>query len=250
MVREVLGNDFCNASLRPVFLYKPNSKKENEALEKQKTKLEDHLKQGRYGLVSDWKVSPKWREIGKQKTNNIPGIWCFDDNSFHAKGRYVEFDLAEDESKKEEWLSIWSNEIQATESRDDENNVILHPNNDIPFKEDEDIQESEEIESNDNAIAMILLGYTKNERGETLFVLLNSWKKMPLIWVSFEYILACGCQINFLEEDLLVDILQGRRTCGLLGAECSHPDYVEDVSYAEYNIEGESDYLPEERSSR
>ena len=250
MVREVLGNDFCNASLRPVFLYKPNSKKENEALEKQKTKLEDHLKQGRYGLVSDWKVSPKWREIGKQKTNNIPGIWCFDDNSFHAKGRYVEFDLAEDESKKEEWLSIWSNEIQATESRDDENNVILHPNNDIPFKEDEDIQESEEIESNDNAIAMILLGYTKNERGETLFVLLNSWKKMPLIWVSFEYILACGCQINFLEEDLPVDILQGRRTCGLLGAECSHPDYVEDVSYAEYNIEGESDYLPEERSSR
>lgn len=71
---------------------------------------------------------------------------------------------------------------------------------------------------------------------------------MPLIGVSFEYILACGCKIRFLTKDLPEDVLQDKRTCGLLGAECSHPDYVEDVEEG-CEIDGELNHLVEEGSS-
>ncbi len=251
LVKRVLGQAFWRKAADPVRLYKPCSAKEKKNLEQRKTELIRHLNEGRYGLVSGWMVSPNFIEITKQEAQNKPGIWCFDDESFDAKGRYVPFDIAGDESKKEEWSADWKNKIQTMASEEDENNVTSIPDPDIPFKGDEDIQESGALESNANAAppthAMVLLGYTE-KFGEPLFIILNWWKKMPLIGVSFEYILACGCKIRFLTKDLPEDVLQDKRTCGLLGAECSHPDYVEDVEEG-CEIDGELNHLVEEGSS-
>ena len=74
--------------------------------------------------------------------------------------------------------------------------------------------------------------------GETLFVLLNTWKKMSLILVSFDYMVACKCNVSLMFRDLPENILEEKRECGLLAAECSHPDFVEEGCY----IDSEDDY--------
>jgi len=235
LVEKVVGEYFWRKAKEEVPLFKPRSADDKKDLEKSKTKLIHHLKEGRYGLVSAWKVSQNFLEIGEQESQNKPGIWCFDDASFDAKGQYITFDIAEDETKKNEWSADIASE-------EDENNVNSNPDPDIPFKENEDIQESGALGSNGNATAsshaMVILGYTE-KLGKPLFIILNTWKKMPLIGVSFEYIIACGCKIRFLNKDLPEDFLRGKRTCGLLAAECSHPDYVEDVTEG-FDIEGAS----------
>ena len=198
-----------------------------------KRPIERRLKEGRYGLVSRWKISPKWFEVGKEAQSKS-GIWCFDGSSFDSKGRFIEFKTAEDGSKKE----------KTAEDESEKENFLADKEN-----YDEDVQESGAVKSSGNEKhrlhAMVLLGYTKNKQGETLFVLLNTWKKMPLVCVSFDYMVACKCKVSFLDKDLPPDFLPNKRTCGLLAAECSHPDYVEEG----YHVEDELDYPLEGGSS-
>ena len=145
-------------------------------------------------------------------------------------------------------LTLWRNEIQSVQKLDGESNLGFNSNAGIAQEEDEGEQESITEKYNDNANAlkhaMVLLGSTEMD-GKTLFVLLNTWKKMPLILVSFDYMVACKCKITFLSQDLPENSLEGKRECGLLATECSHPDYVEEGCY----IEGEHDYELLEGSS-
>lgn len=45
---------------------------------------------------------------------------------------------------------------------------------------------------------MVLLGTLTPSRGEPIFVLLNTWIEMPLIFCTSEYLAACDAQIQFL----------------------------------------------------
>ena len=75
--------------------------------------------------------------------------------------------------------------------------------------------------------AMLLLGsFTEPEEGMTLYVMWNWWERMPLVAVSLEYMIACQCQVYFLNAVLPKDLLQNldAQRCDSLGCECSFPD--------------------------
>ncbi len=67
---------------------------------------------------------------------------------------------------------------------------------------------------------------------------------MPLIAVTFDYLIACKCGISFLPTgELPKNFLEVKpKTCGLLAAECSHPDYPEEgaafFAFGDYPTEG------------
>ena len=62
--------------------------------------------------------------------------------------------------------------------------------------------------------AMLLLGsFTEPEEGMTLYVMWNWWERMPLVAVSLEYMIACQCQVYFLNAVLSKDLLQKQYRC-------------------------------------
>jgi hypothetical protein len=55
---------------------------------------------------------------------------------------------------------------------------------------------------------------------------------MPLIVVSFEYLVACRCEIYFTGTELDKDMLNdARQTVPLLACDCSFPDHSENSTY-------------------
>jgi hypothetical protein len=69
-----------------------------------------------------------------------------------------------------------------------------------------------------------------------LYVLCNWWPSMPLIVVSFEYLLACRCEIYFANSKLDKDMLHdARQTEPLLACDCSFPDHSENSTYEGVN---------------
>lgn len=247
LVENIIGGEFAETAMRTVPMNIEDSQDTEELLEEGKQKIERHLKKDRYGLVSKWRVPQKWREIGKQNAQKQLGIWKFTGSSTDSEGIFVTFNSVLNQNKRDELLALWRDAIPSVPMDGGENNLGFNSNVGISQEEDEGNEGSDTEEQNDNAKAsshaMVLLGYTTMD-GETLYVLLNTWKKMPLILVSFDYMVACKCQITFLDQDLPENFLEEKKECGLLAAECSHPDYVEEGCY----VEGEADYEIEEEA--
>jgi len=249
LVKNIIGGEFAESAMESFKLNRQGSDhRREEKLKESKQEIEIYLSEGRHGLVGLWEVPTKWRDIGKQNAGNGLGIWKFTGNSIDSEGSFVTFNSVYDQKKRDKLWTLWQDEIQSVQKLDGESNLGFNSNAGIAQEEDEGDQESITEKHNDNSKAskhaMVLLGSTKMD-GDTLFVLLNTWKKMPLILVSFDYMVACKCKITFLNQNLPENFFEGKRECGLLAAECSHPDYVEEGCY----IEGEHDYEILEGSS-
>jgi hypothetical protein len=77
--------------------------------------------------------------------------------------------------------------------------------------------------------AMVMLGGWYDEKGDPYIMLLNSWKSMPLVLVSPDYLVACGARISFLKAKLTKDTHLARKE-GLFGM-CGFPDHGADSDF-------------------
>ncbi len=240
LLESILG-DFCNRKeegVAPVRYFK--CEKDDPMFEDLGEKTQECmikcLDKGFYGLVTVWITSKQFRAI--QNNDDVRKKKCYVkfDGPHDCEAQIVEFDTAEEEEWREYYKKNWEREI----------NSVTSIEVDYPNEEDEDIDNQkrtadEEDGSNDSPSnevgtkppvvehgrhAMALLGSIKDEQGKTFFVLLNWWPGLPLVVVSYEYMVASSCELCFILRDLPPNILkEPPKTCGLLGAECCHPDY-------------------------
>ena len=252
-MQSILGDDFCNSDedgRLPLkrFTYEKAcpivGDKENTHT---RECIETFLRKGFYGLGSVWRTSPQFRAVQfKDNVRKKKGYWKFDGPTNDCEGQYVEVESVEnDQTMREICKTKWEAELNAVTSRgiddtNEEDEEVGDPN-----KTTDEEDESNDPQSNESGSkpskkhgrhAMVLLGSMKDEQGKTLFVLLNSWPGMPLAVVSYDYMVACMCDLCFIRRDLPQDFLQGPpKTCGLLSAACSHPDF-EDECYVDDTI--------------
>ena len=195
-----------------------------------------YLKDGRYGLVSGVEVSPQW-DIASSSDDALTkfGYWKVVGTSKESAFHFVELEPDDDDNEQRKVKkALWDYEINIARDR----SIIK---NEARGEEtgSRGTETTERVSEKHKLHAMVLVGSFKNQEGERLFLLQNWWVNMPLVAMSFEYMVACNCKVIFFNKDLPQNFLNGeRKVCGLLGAESSHPDYA-DEPYFDDADEGE-----------
>jgi hypothetical protein len=197
------------------------------------------------GIVDSWRVYPNFylSKTDVQAQEGF-GYWKFDGDSVNCVGEFVEFDvIREDEFKSElanEYRNDWENQVENIKDKRKSSiermqEILKLSPRDDNGEDDIDGENSKNrttSHTNSNSQvhglhAMLLLGsFTEPEKGKTLYVMWNWWERMPLVAVSLEYMIACQCQVYFLNAVLPKDLLQNldAQRCDSLGCECSYPD--------------------------
>jgi hypothetical protein len=194
------------------------------------------------GIINQWRVYPNFYRSETDALDGF-GYWKFDGASSDCVGKFVKFDVTrEDEFGSElagKICSEWKDQVDKIKAKREASTermkeiLKLSPREDDPPCINASVS-TNRITSSTNSDpevhglhAMVLLGsFNEPETQQTLYVLWNWWEKMPLIAVSFEYMIACQCQVTFLNAVIPGDLLQNldAKRCDSLGCECSYPD--------------------------
>jgi hypothetical protein len=139
------------------------------------------------------------------------GYWEFDGDSIDCEGVFVTMEDDGDVSTERERLrKMWEEQLdQMQETNQDHRTnmkevIAMSPRNGNGAVKKNNASGASTAESESSSAgkhAMVMLGfYTKVVAGEDkrLYVLWNWWATMPLVLVSFEYLVASLCQFFFL----------------------------------------------------
>jgi hypothetical protein len=242
--------------------------------DKQRTRLDDFLDEGDLGLVSQFSVCENFHEKSNPKhAPKTFGYWKFDGDSIDCEGEFVTMEEDGNGSTERERLrKMWEEQLhQMQETKQDHKTkmkdviamsprnetkqdhktkmkevIAMSPRNDNEFEDDVAVEEKNasgasmaESESfSEGKHAMVMLGFcTEVVAGEDkrFYVLWNWWATMPLVLVSFEYLVACRCQVFFLTRKLPADICEKAQCSSeALACECAFPDHEENTWFSQF----------------
>jgi hypothetical protein len=145
-------------------------------------------------------------------------------------------------AKREELKTTWDKQVRLIAQQTKQHKENMKKLHEIERQKEASLQNSK-VESefdSKGTHAMVMIGYLetgrwltfKRRKQKRLYVLWNWWAKMPLILVSFDYLVACQCDIYFSEPKLDKDMLNdARQPAALLACDCSFPDHSENSTY-------------------
>jgi hypothetical protein len=212
--------------------------------------------QKRFGIIGSFGVQPKLQELAeeeaKKPTQSGIGYWKFDGDDVNTEGEFIH--LTDDTnivaSESERLRELWDQQKQDAKVRNEGRKDKME--NILPLKLFGDgnttcgTKQAGEgnIMSPDPAPssgqhAMVLLG-TFVQGEDIYFMLLNSWKSMPLILVSLGYLRTCKAKAYFLQRVLGKESKPLKRREGYV-SECSFPDGGEDEHAPHFCLSFESE---------
>lgn len=234
--------------------------KQNKSNRKQDERKLNGITKHHVALVNHFRVFSTFKtKTVEQKRYAIDkdGYWMFDGNSCDCEGVFIELqiptrkhdkrDYKKQHAKLEKELkSTWNTQMEAVDKKkgkykekadsiceasriddSDLESITFEPYSESEIAVPDSTSTSQSIEFH----AMVLLGRINhpNRKRKTMYVLLNWWESMPLVVVSFEYMIACGCHMYYLNAEIPEDLFDRLdvRQCDSLGCECSFPDGAE-----------------------
>ena len=236
----------CNYSEYPVG--------EEKSKQQQHDRLDECLGDKHVGLVSGFRTCENFRARSRCKAVfEKAGYWLFEGESIDDEGIFVP--IEDNEVQKDELKGMWDNQLLQIRKKKMEHKNTLeniskysHTKKSKNSKEDEkEISATEDIENPnesctqpvDGTHAMVMLGFHTNNEGKRLYVLWNWWANMPLVLVSWEYLIACQCSVHFLRVKLPPSLFVLTKRNAAVACECSFPDNGEDTTF---NFWDEYDY--------
>lgn len=185
------------------------------------------------GLVVGFRIFQHFLNAAKANTEKTePGYWKFEGNSCDCEGEFVELvstDMKADQNIKKQLNDALEKERQAIKECKEAHKTKLsnsmgEPSTPTPRKQ----HKNAEVREASGAIhAMVLLAVIKRENArDDLYVLLNSWKQLPLVVVSPQYMAACGAEIVFTVCELSNN-LENPRYNNVSMAECANVDFCD-----------------------
>jgi hypothetical protein len=202
------------------------------------------------GLVTRFHTNSEFKKAAGIEPEG-PGYVVFDGASIDTVGKFVPLDEVSP-AKREELKTTWDKQVrliaqQTKQHKENMKEFILQSprgNHKIERQKEATVQNSKDESKLDSDAhgthAMVMIGYLETGRWLTfkrrqqkrLYVLWNWWAKMPLVLVSFDYLVACQCDIYFSEPKLDKEMLNdARQPAALLACDCSFPDHSENSTY-------------------
>ena len=221
----------------------------------QRTNLDNCMDRDVLGLLTGFCVCANFWEKSKHWVQAY-GYWKFDGNSIDCEGEFVTMD-ADDRvlTERARLGEMWDEQLErmktAMQSNKNKMKEVLDMSprsaDDIDDEKDDDDDSSgtsstESESDSEGKHAMVMLGcFTEEVAGEEkrFYMLWNWWACMPLVLVSFEYLVACRCKIFFLSPKLAADVITTAQRSEALASECSFADHAENTSFREWEA---SDY--------
>eukprot|EP00978_Attheya_sp_CCMP212_P016519 scaffold43346_cov33-Attheya_sp.AAC.2 len=218
---------------------------------RQRTLLDDLVDDSRLGLVSQFSVCKNFREH-----KHLPktfGYWRFDGDSIDCKGEFVTMEEDVNVSTERARLEkVWNEQLDVMtknklDHKEKMKEVIANsPCNDNKLEDNITVErdnasgasmaESELSSEEEGKHAMVMLGVCTEvvaDGAKRFYVLWNWWATMPLVLVSFEYLVACRCQVFFLSHELPANICEKVQHSEALACECAFPDHGENTLFTE-----------------
>jgi hypothetical protein len=252
LCKDIIGNEGLISCFERVNCDFSACLEDKQYQDRQRALLNDSLEEGNFGLVSQFVVCEKFHE--KSKPENMSetfGYWAFDGDSIDCEGEFVTMEQDGNVSTECERLrKMWKEQLhQIKETKQDHKTkmkevIAMSPRNDNKFEDDVAEQKNnasgasmaKSESSSEGKHAMVMLGFcTEGVAGEDkrFYVLWNWWATMPLVLVSFEYLVACRCQVFFLGCKLPADIYKKAQCSEALACKCAFPDHQENTSFTQ-----------------
>jgi hypothetical protein len=221
------------------------------------------LQDGAFGLVSYFNIAENFR-VASRKNNAVQqcGYWKFDGNTIDCEGEYVVLDdddqMGADRVRLEQEWNEQRSKMQTTKNDCDAamTKVIEHsPRYDLDqniwFNDDAKGISSAPTGSDQSrgpsTHAMVMIGSCSefnDGEAKQYYMLWNWWQKMPLILVSFDYLVACQCTVYFMNNEISPeDLMDDVKRNDMLACECDFPDHGEDSWYRQrfFGVDGRDD---------
>ena len=239
LCQKIIGKDNCWEKVNcDIGAYM----KEQAYRDRQRRTLDDILDGNNTGLVTGFCVCNNFRGQGKEIEEN--GYWKFDGNSVDCKGEFVTM-AADDKAtaESERLRTMWDEQLQQAKDAKKSNNRKMNEVIDDVSPRTDDAKDSSETNStepesdSEGKHAMVMLGFVTEEidgKKKRFYMLWNWWASMPLVLVSFEYLVACRCLIWFFPVKLDANITKTVKQSKALAGECCFPDHAENTRFDEY----------------
>jgi hypothetical protein len=252
LLKKIIGD--INKDLQKVncdfrnFLNDKNHQERQRALLEALGDKEAHL-----GLVTQFSVCKNFQKSKPEHQPETFGYWRFDGDSIDCEGEFVTMEKDGNVSTEHDrLLKMWKEQLSKMEGgekgfRAKMKEVIdMSPRKDNNREDDVAVErnnvsgasvaESESSSDSEGKHAMVMLGACTELVANTdkrFYVLWNWWETMPLVLVSFEYLVACRCEVFFLSCKLPADICEKAQCSEALACECAFPDHGENTHFAE-----------------
>jgi hypothetical protein len=221
---------------------------------RQRTLLDELVDTSELGLVTQFSVCKFFHE--KSKDEHMPktfGYWRFDGDSIDCEGEFVT--MEEDgivSTERDRLHKVWEEQLHQMKERKQDHKtkmkevIAMSPCDDNKFEADVAVEKNNasggsmaesESSSEEGKHAMVMVGVCTEvvaNEDKRFYVLWNWWATMPLVLVSFEYLVACRCQVFFLGRKLPADICEKAQRSEALACECAFPDHEENTLYTDW----------------
>jgi hypothetical protein len=210
--------------------------------------LDSYMEDGYIGLVSQFVICENFSMPCEKDALEESGYWKFDGNSIDCEGVFVPL-TGDDTQVQMEHTNLrqkWRDQqvkIEQSKTRFHAATKLAIDQSTHGTAERDGMAISSPVSKVDDQTphttkhAMVMIGSCLekvNDSEKRLYLLLNWWKKMPLVLVSFEYLVSCQCSVFFCSSHLPAAALKNAIRNETLACECSFPDHGEDTCYEEW----------------
>lgn len=132
--------------------------------------------------------------------------------------------------KMNEIIQLSPRRVDGMQREEEENNM--------PMEKSSDAEEVATV-ANSGTHSMVMIGFITNMvngKEKKLFVLWNWWRHMPLVAVSFEYLVACQCDVYFLHTMITANSCNSTERNGALALDCAFPDHGEKRTFQDHLV--------------